>query len=576
MIPREKIDEIIERVSIVEVISGYLPLKKRGANYVALCPFHAEKTPSFTVNEDKKLFYCFGCHTGGSVITFLMRQEGLSFTEAVRTLARRYGIELKEYHSPENRQREELFKALLLSEHFFCGMLKSREGLRAREYLKARGLTEDVIEQFRIGYAPAGAERLCEYLRKKGINPATFERTGFIRKRDRGHYSIFVNRIIFPIKDVRGRTVGFGGRVLDGGEPKYLNSSDSEVFKKGSILYGFWQAKEAIRKKDRALVVEGYFDLISLHMAGITEAVATMGTALTQNHIRTLRSYTTRIYTLFDGDEAGRKAALRGLATFLDEEVIPRVVLIDGTDPDEFVRKNGASALLKKVEQGIELFDFYLAELKKHHPTDSAEGKMRYLKEVLPYLKTLKDPVRREHCASQVAFVLGVSPQAVMDAMKEKAPRKEKKERRPALDLIELTILKVVLRNPHLYNARVEEALERFKDPFLKGVAEVVKKGFNGRTVREVLSLAELTEDDRIKAFITETVLKEEDGFIEKPERMLQDSIDKIMRRDIMRPSLNPSVIELVKRLEESGREEMAKEILQRLGIRKEQLERGH
>ncbi len=576
MIPREKIDEIIERASIVEVISEYLPLKRRGANHVALCPFHAEKTPSFTVNEDKRLFYCFGCQAGGSVITFLMKQEGVGFTDAVRILARRYGIELKEYGTARDRQREVLLRALALSEHFYHEALKAREGRRAREYLEGRGIGEEAIDRFRIGYAPAGAERLCGYLKKNGMSSTILEKTGFIKNRNGRHYSIFVNRIIFPIRDVRGRTVGFGGRIIDGGEPKYLNSSDSEFFRKGNILYGLYEAKEAIRRNQRVFVVEGYFDLITLHMAGLKETVATMGTALTQNHIRTLRTYTTSIYTLFDGDEAGCRAALRGLATFIDEDVIPRVVLIDGTDPDEFVRKHGTQRLLEKVDSGMELFEFFLTETEKRFRLDAADGKAQYLKEVVPHLKAMKDPVKREHYMSGVASRLGVSPQAVYDALKSKDGRKRgQAEKTRGYDLTELTILKVILKRPELYDGRVEEALGCFKDPLLKGVAEVVKKGFNDRTVRESSALAELADDDRIKAFITEAVLREDDGFMEEPERMLQDSVEKILRRDMMRPSLNPGVIELVKRLEDGGKEEMAEEILKRLGINRKQLERG-
>ncbi len=572
MIPKEKIDEIIERASIVEVISEYLPLKRRGANYVALCPFHAEKTPSFTVNEEKRLFYCFGCHTGGSVITFLMRQEGMSFVDATRMLARRYGIELKEYRTGESRDREELLKALALSEAFFKEMLRSREGTGAMRYLKGRGITEDAIERFNIGYAPSGAERLCEYLKENGIRDRILERTGFIKRRNGSHYSIFVNRIIFPIRDVRGRTVGFGGRVIDGGEPKYLNSADSEVFKKGNTLYGLWEAKESIRKKQRVLVVEGYFDLITLHMAGLTETVATMGTALTQNHIRTLRTYTTRLYTLFDGDDAGRKAALRGLATFLEEDTLPRVVLIKGTDPDEFVRRYGTEALLKKVEEGIELFEFFLGELKKRFSLHSADDKVQYLKEVMPYLKSVKDPVRREHYVSKVAFMLGVSAKVVLSAMRRDKPTNTVQTApKPAYDLTELTTLRVILRRPELYSNTVAEALERFKDPFLKEVAEVVKRGFNDRAVKEVLSLAELTEDARIKTFITETVMNEDDGFIEEPARMLRDCVERIFKRDLLGAHLNPEVMELVRKLEERGKGQIARDILRRLGIRKEQ-----
>ncbi|MBE7415901.1 MAG: DNA primase, partial [Deltaproteobacteria bacterium] len=337
-IPKDKIEEIRERASIVQVVSEYVPLTKRGANHLGLCPFHSEKTPSFTVSEEKKIFYCFGCNATGNVITFLMKKEGLAFPDAVRSLAARYGITISESVRPgAPDKREAVYSALKAASEYFLAELRTSEGARAREYLKGRGLTGELAKSFMIGFAPDRWDGLTGHLKRKGVDTDAALSAGLIVKREKstGHYDRFRGRVVFPITDTRGRIIGFGGRTMDDKvQPKYLNSPESPVFRKGETLFGLSQAREAIQKEGSVIVVEGYFDLVALVKHGFNNSVATMGTALTAEHVRLLKGYTASIYCLFDADEAGKKAAIRGLDLFLNEDVACRAVLLDkGKDP---------------------------------------------------------------------------------------------------------------------------------------------------------------------------------------------------------------------------------------------------
>ena len=336
-IPKEKIEEVRERASIVQVINEYVPLTKRGHNHVGLCPFHSEKTPSFTVNEEKKIFYCFGCNATGNVITFLMKKDGLAFPEAVRALASRYGIAINESKREAPDDREQIYAALKAASAYFTGVLRASAGDPAKEYLKARGMTGELAKRFHIGYATDKWDGLFNFLKKNGIGAEAACKAGLLVKKDKGpgYYDRFRNRVIFPITDVRGRIIGFGGRALDEKSlPKYLNSPESPVFKKGETLFGLYQAKEAVSKEGYVLVVEGYFDLVALHTHGFLNSVATMGTALTTDHIRTLKGYTSSIYALFDSDEAGKEGrAARPQSLFERRHLVQGRALEPGQGP---------------------------------------------------------------------------------------------------------------------------------------------------------------------------------------------------------------------------------------------------
>lgn len=359
-----KIEEIKNRVDIVELASEYLTLKKAGRNFVGLCPFHQEKTPSFTLNREKQIFYCFGCGQGGNVITFLMKIAGKTFPEAIKDLAQKAGVILPpRVTDKESRERESLREKItslnLRAAQQFVRNLQAPAGKEARLYLQERSISEDTIKKFRLGYAPDNWNALADYLEGSGLSLKLAEQAGLvITGKDGRFYDRFRGRLIFPIENVSGEVIAFGGRILGKGEPKYLNSPESPVYIKGKNLYGLNKTKEEIRRKGFAIIVEGYFDLISLVNAGVGNVVATLGTALTREHLELLRRYTTDIVALFDPDEAGKKALDRSLDLFLEMRMKARALILPGGhDPDDYVKKFGPDKLEEMISRAQPLSD---------------------------------------------------------------------------------------------------------------------------------------------------------------------------------------------------------------------------
>lgn len=570
-IPKDKIEEVRERASIVQVISDYVPLTKRGQNHLGLCPFHSEKSPSFTVSEQKKIFYCFGCNATGNVITFLMKKEGLAFPEAVRSLARRYGITIPEHRTdaaPDGR--EALYAALKAASEFFQLELRGPSGEGARDYLKRRAVTGELAKAFKIGFAPNRWDGLAGFLRKKGVPVDASVKAGLIVKRDNseGYYDRFRNRVVFPIIDLKGRVIGFGGRSMDAKtQPKYLNSPESTVFRKGETLFGLSQAKEAIMKEGSVIVVEGYFDLVALHKHGFANTVATMGTALTAEHVRALKGYAKTIYSLFDADEAGKNAAIRGLNLFLNEDIPCRaVILSEGKDPDEFLSLAGPDALRQAIKDAPTLMEFFLRSLKKRVNLAAPEGKKKYLEDSLEYLSRISNVAERGHYASIVASTLGIGVDSVYGAMKADA--------RPAAGIRlkggfdgrssrpELAIVKVLISHPELYCAEVDSAIALFESAELKALGLVVAAACrDGRGMDQ--SMLDGVEDEALKARLAALLFRDDDGFVEEPGRMLEDSIKKVFGRGKVKPSTQ----EMIKLLEQMGKSDVAMELRKRIEV---------
>ncbi|HEY8369453.1 MAG TPA: DNA primase [Thermodesulfobacteriota bacterium] len=416
-IPEETLREIRERTNIVELIGEHVALRKAGQSWKGLCPFHGEKTPSFTVNEARGVFHCFGCGAGGTAFDFLMRREGMSFPEAARALARRVGVPVPtDDLSPEARRAEAERQAVLAvnaaAAAFFRARLAGPEGRAAREYLASRGLSAETVETFGLGYAPAGWENLLRHLAGQGHRPETVARAGLAvgRESGGGFYDRFRDRLVIPIADAQGRIVAFGGRAMAAGqEPKYLNSAESPVYRKGDVLYGLPQAREAIRRADQVVVVEGYFDCIALHQAGVKETVATCGTALTPRHAETLSRYARRVVTLFDGDAAGMRAAERSLELFRGTAASPRLARLPaGEDPDTFVRKVGEAGLRRVIAEALEPFAAFVDVLIGREDVRTIEGQVRVIRAAEPLLDREPDRVRRDLNAKYLADRLGV------------------------------------------------------------------------------------------------------------------------------------------------------------------------
>jgi DNA primase len=398
----DKIQEIRERLDIVEVIGGYLPLKRSGHNHQGLCPFHGEKTPSFNVNATRQIFHCFGCGVGGNVFSFVMRMEGLTFPETVRRLGERVGIEIaEEAPSPaelQRRQERELFGRIneAACDYYHRVLLDAPEGAVARRYLKGRGYDGEIARRFRLGYAGEGREQLKSHLAGLGFDPAQALRLGLLREeRGGGSVDLFRRRLLFPIFDERGRVAAFGGRVLDDSLPKYLNSPESPLYHKGSTLYGLSLSREEMRRAGNALVVEGYFDLLALHRAGFTAAAAVCGTALTVEQVRLLKRYAGKVQLLFDQDSAGRKATFRAMEMLLPEEIPTTVVeLPSGDDPDSFLREHGAEAFAERLAAARPVLDLFTEVTLERHG-DSIEGRTRAVEEIVARLKLLPSEIGR-------------------------------------------------------------------------------------------------------------------------------------------------------------------------------------
>jgi DNA primase len=414
MIKQEKISEIRDRASIVEIISDYVTLKRVGRNYSGLCPFHSEKTPSFTVSEEKGIFHCFGCNAGGGVFQFIMQIDHLSFPEALQRIAQRYGIIIERSErglTPrQSSERESLFRINERAAMNYQKMLTSHpEGKRALAYLKTRGVDEVTATRFRIGYAPQAGSGLADALKKERLSLQDALSLGLMGQRDADRmYEKFFARLMFPIVDAAGKVIGFGGRVIDQGVPKYLNSSESPLFHKSATVYGLYQTKEGIRKADRVVVVEGYLDVIALAQHGIDYAVATLGTALTPNHLRVLARYTKNIIALFDGDEPGQKAAARSFEIFIEAGLLGRgAMLPKGEDPDTYVRKHGKAELENVLNQAVPLADYYFSWLQQHYGV-TLEGKSQTAGEIARVLTKMNNPFEADLLVRRAVDGLGI------------------------------------------------------------------------------------------------------------------------------------------------------------------------
>lgn len=416
----DKIREVQERAEILDVVSSYVALKRSGANHVGLCPFHAEKTPSFNVNPPRQIYHCFGCGVGGDAISFVQRIEGLSFPEAVRRLAERYGIEIaEEQRTPEQelarQRRAQLLRINEVAADFYHEILLDAEdhrGRAARAYLKERGYGRESAERFRLGYAPDGWEALASHLAKKGFDTELVREVGLTRpgKEGRGDYDLFRARLIFPIFSARGEIAAFGGRVLDQALPKYINSPESPVYHKSATLYGLYPARESMRRSGEAILVEGYFDVLALHRAGFSQAVATCGTALTTEHARLLKRYAERVVLLFDQDKAGRQATFRAMEALLPEGLpVAATTLEAGEDPDSFVARRGAAALRERLEAARPVFELFLEETLAAHG-DTVEGRARGAEAVVAKLSLIPGEIERTLYRQALAQQTGLDP----------------------------------------------------------------------------------------------------------------------------------------------------------------------
>jgi DNA primase len=496
LIHQSFIQDLLNRVDIVGVVERYVPLKRAGANYVACCPFHSEKTPSFTVSQTKQFYHCFGCGAHGTTIGFVMEYTGAGFIDAVKDLAQGVGMQVPEVKSGRPRgnteEGDDLYAVLLKTAQYYRQQLKNAP--RAIDYLKKRGLSGDVAKEFGIGYAPDGWQNLQAAF--PDYNAKALVAAGLVIQGEEGkRYDRFRDRIMFPIVDQRGHIIGFGGRVIDQGEPKYLNSPETALFEKGRELYGLYQGRRAIRDAGRVIVVEGYMDVVALAQSGIRYTVATLGTATTPAHVQKLLRQAEEIVFCFDGDAAGRRAAWRALENSLEQLVdgkqLSFLFLPQGEDPDTYVRKLGKDAFEKLLGDAQPLSQFMLRELSSRVDLDTHEGRARLLQEARPLVKQVAAPLLSLLLRKQFAQMAGISQQELDAQFQVKSNVAAAVQRRspPVQRSIVCSLIELVMLHPEFSGLVECVALDPgcgvavIKQAELKALAALLEATARGETV---------------------------------------------------------------------------------------------
>jgi DNA primase len=470
IIPEHILDQVRQANDIVEVINGYFPLKRRGANFLALCPFHKEKTPSFNVHPGKQIYHCFGCGAGGDVFGFVMKYENLPFMDAVRRLAERGGVHLEVTQAPGTPTRDEKDALFKLHEavtlFFHHNLLTEKSAEPGRAYLKKRQIPVEVIKRWRLGYAPDAWDGLIQWARGKGFKLGLLADAGLVvpREGSDGFYDRFRGRMMIPIADDQGRVVAFSGRILTDAkdQPKYVNSPETAIFQKGRILFALDRARQAIQDAQHVIVCEGQLDTIACHEAGFSNVVAPQGTAFTEQHARMLKRFTDEVVLMFDGDEAGQNAAVRNAEPLWELGVIVRVALLPGKhDPDSFLKEEGAEKLRALLGGAPSFFDFLLDRLSRQHDARTDRGKRQIAEEMVPWLCRLRDPIQQARFAEMTAKRLGVREEAVRQAMRNSqrhgyrqpdaaTPEEAESIQRPAGPPSEQTLLQVMLADERI------------------------------------------------------------------------------------------------------------------------------
>ncbi|MEH0022868.1 MAG: DNA primase [Desulfobacter sp.] len=524
LIPEEKISEILNTSDIVDVVSEAVILKKSGRNFFGLCPFHAEKTPSFSVNPDKQIFHCFGCSAGGNALSFVMKYHGISFPEAARMLARKYNIVVETRDiDPAKRREIQIKESLFRVNKKVMGVYNSNignasQGGGVQAYLRRRGMTQETIDTFKLGYSPDAWDTIVSFLRKEKVSRKVAIDSGLIlpRKQGNGYYDRFRNRLMFPIFDINMQVAGFGGRVMDDGMPKYMNSPETPVYSKSRILYGLHAAKQECRRQGKVFIVEGYFDFLSLYQNGVKNTVASLGTALTREHVRILKGYAGRMILVFDSDDAGINAAKRSIQIFVKEGIDTRILVLPGkNDPDSYVMAHGKDAFLALADNAKTVMQFLLQLAMDTHGT-SVEGRIKVLDEMKQYLAMIRDSALRSLYVRELSEILNIDEKAVLEKVKDayvrentqKSPLIPAVEEKPAREHLasdprEKQILAIMLHHPELIPAVVDKGVvQAFYSKRLQALAKIILETSRdtGHFMTAVMARVEVPEDQELIA----------------------------------------------------------------------------
>lgn len=569
--PEEVVEEVRMKNDIVDVISGYVKLQKKGSNYFGLCPFHNEKSPSFSVSPSKQMYYCFGCGAGGNVITFVMEYENYSFMEALQMLADRAGVALpKQEYSKEAKEAADLRTALLeinrMAANYYYFQLTNPQGEVGYRYLRDRQLADDTIRHFGLGFANKTSDDLYRYLRAKGYDDRILKETGLVTIEERGAHDKFWNRVMFPIMDVNNRVIGFGGRVMGAGEPKYLNSPETKLFDKSRNLYGLNYAR--LSREKYILICEGYMDVIAMHQAGFTNAVASLGTAFTTQHAALLKRYTDKVVLTYDSDGAGTKAALRAIPILRDVGMSIRVLNMQPhKDPDEFIKNMGAEAFRERIEQARNSFLFEIDVLKRNYEMDDPEQKTGFYNQVAKKLCEFPEALERENYLEAVSrefFINYEDLKRLVNRMGARlgpvAPREEeentagkkKKDREDGRNQSQRLLLTWLIENPFLFD-KIEGIItpDDFIEDLYHQVARMVFDGHAAGNLNPAEILNHFINDEeqyRVVAGLFNASLKESlDN--EEQKKAFSETIMKVKKNSLDYASRNAAGIEELQRI---------------------------
>lgn len=578
MYSEEVIEEVRSKNDIVDVISGYVSLKKKGSSYFGLCPFHNEKSPSFSVSRQKQMYYCFGCGAGGNVITFIMEYENFSFVEALKFLAERAGVELPEQeYSREARERADTRAVLLeinkAAAQYYYVQLKNSQGAQALTYLKNRGLSDGTIKAFGLGYSNKYSNLLYQYLRSKGYQTDMIAKAGLISVDERhGASDKFWNRVMFPIMDVNSRVIGFGGRVMGEGQPKYLNSPETVIFDKGRNLYGLNRARTS--KKSYFLLCEGYMDVISLHQAGFTNAVASLGTALTQGHASLIKRYVQEVYLTYDSDGAGTRAALRAVPILKDVGITAKVIRMDPyKDPDEFIKNLGAEAFEERIGKARNGFMFGLEVLEREYDMQSPEGKTDFMREAARRLTEFDEEIERNNYIEAVAAAyhvgvgdlrqlvgkIAVQSGLARPARRPKSTDERLRKKEDGMTKSQKILLTWLIEDEVLFR-QIEQYIspEDFTEGLYREVARLVYEQYEAGAVNPAKIMNHFTEEEehREAASLFNTKIRELTTAKEQ-EKALKETIIRVKNHSIEEATKNlePTDMKGLQRLMNAKRE---------------------
>lgn len=565
LIPEEVLDDIQARADIVELIGRYVPLKRAGRHFKANCPFHKEKTPSFTVNTDKQIFHCFGCGVGGNIFSFLMQHDRLTFPEAVRQIADHVGIRIPEREAPSGNGSHERLVALMEQVcQYFERSLLSPQGTSARAYLKRRGVPESARQAFRVGLARPGWDHLITAAKQKGVSREQLEAAGLAIQGKSGSYDRFRHRLIFPILDVRGRVVGFGGRSLDAQEPKYLNSPETALYSKGRQLFGLAQARDAILRAKTAILVEGYFDCVVLSGGGVPHVVSPLGTAFTPEQVKLLKRYAETVILAFDPDAAGETATLRGIDLLVEAGLHVHIAKLPaGVDPDECLRSMGRERFEELLAKSSNIFDFLVDSAVRRFPGRSSEAKVQAAQFILPTIARIPNAMLRSEYVRLLAERLRLDEAAVAKELSRAQPRVMDAPRQPAASSPmrqaqaasaahgpERLLTALVLDEPSRWPQVQEQiALDEIADPSLRRILQAVEElsaaGAAASPARVISRLSEIGD----AALVTELVSLTQS--VSSPETAFDECVRRV--RDRIHKQLLGQLREQLQQAQDTG-----------------------